>query len=386
MKTFEWDQHFVTGIETVDRQHHRLVDLINVFGESMISANAKDEAALKAVFDELADYAKYHFSNEEKLSEEAGVDPRHRKLHHEHHVQFVEQLSSMWISRTAMAHPAQTLHGFLSAWLGYHILGEDQELARQMAMIATGASASAAYDAGAAPRDNSTAALLSALGNLYHVLSQQNHDLALANTGLEQRVASRTAELEHANQALIELNLRLESLSNTDGLLGIANRRYFDERLEAEWNRSVRDHLPLSLLMLDVDHFKRYNDTYGHQAGDECLKAVARAAAAALHRSTDLVARYGGEEMAVVLPNVSQAGATTVAQEIMRALAALHIAHANSPVADHVTLSIGAATVMPERSGRPGTLIAAADRGLYGRRTAAAIASAPVSCAFRPVQ
>ena len=365
MKAFEWDRNFVTGLNTVDRQHHRLVDLINEFGESMISPEAKGEAALKAVFDELADYAKYHFSEEEKLTEQAGVDPRHRTRHHQHHSQFVEQLSSMWSGRKAMANPAQTLHGFLSAWLGYHILGEDQDMARQIALISTGVSASDACDASAVPRDNSTAALLSALGNLYHALSQQNRDLALANDSLEQRIASRTAELERANLALTGLNRKLEELSNTDGLLGIANRRYFDERLDAEWKRSAREHLPLSLLMLDVDHFKRYKDTYGHQAGDECLKAVARAAASTLKRPTDLLARYGGEEMAVVLPNVLLGGATVVAQEIMQALSVLHIAHADSPVSDHVTLSIGAATMMPERTGRAEALISAADRGLY---------------------
>ena len=210
-----------------------------------------------------------------------------------------------------------------------------------------------------------TAALLAALSSLYHVLSEQNRDLASANQRLEERVAERTGELAHANQTLTEFNLRLEALSNTDGLLGIANRRYFDDRLAAEWRRAVREQQAVSLLMIDVDRFKHYNDTYGHQAGDRCLQSVAQAALSAVRRPTDLLARYGGEELVVLLPNTDLHGATGVAQDIRKAISDRHIQHAGLPVTGEVTVSIGVATMKPDRATGSAALITAADKALY---------------------
>lgn len=368
VKVFVWNRHFTTGLERVDKQHHRLVDLINRLGESLIAANATDDAALRSVFDELADYVKYHFSEEERLMLDWGIACGYRNLHQQHHAQFAEQLSSMWNSRGTMSNPGEVLHGFLCAWLGFHILGEDQEMARQIALIRAGESSDKAFDIAPKPLDNSTAVLLAALRSLYHVLSEQNRDLASANQRLEQRVAERTTELAHANRKLTEFNLRLEALSNTDGLLGIANRRYFDDRLAVEWRRAVRERQAVSLLMIDVDHFKHYNDAYGHQAGDRCLQSVAQAALSAVRRPTDLLARYGGEELVVLLPNTDLNGATLAAQNIRKAISDLHIQHADSPVAGEVTVSIGVAMMTPDQATRSSALIAAADNALYAAK------------------
>ncbi|MCX7150687.1 MAG: bacteriohemerythrin [Rhodocyclales bacterium] len=368
METFIWDQHFTTGLERVDAQHHHLVDLINQLGESLIAGEVEEPEALQEIFGQLADYAQYHFAEEERLMEETGVDSRHRDPHHRHHAEFVEQVSTMWNSRNSMASAAETLHGFLRSWLGFHILGEDQAMARQIALIRIGKSPDQAYEMDSAQIDNATSALLQALQNLYQVLSGQNRDLAAANFRLEERVAERTSELAQANQALTGLNHRLEALSNSDGLLGIANRRYFDARLDEEWRRAVREHQSLSLLMIDVDYFKRYNDTYGHQEGDRCLQSVVQAALSAFKRPGDLLARYGGEELVVILPNTELNGAILVAQAIQHELAALHIPHADSAVADVVTVSIGAATMRPDQQKTSAMLVAVADRGLYSAK------------------
>lgn len=198
----------------------------------------------------------------------------------------------------------------------------------------------------------------------------QGSDFSLFQTTvmLEEQVRHRTEELGLANQALTDLNHRLRELSNSDGLLGIANRRHFDARLDEEWRRAQRQGQSLSLLLIDVDHFKRYNDSYGHQAGDRCLQAVARAAQSALRRPGDLLARYGGEELVVILPHTELAGATLVAQAIQRALGDLHMPHADSPVADQVTVSIGVATMVPEPQADSAQLLAAADLGLYAAK------------------
>lgn len=368
METFVWNRHFVTGLERIDQQHHFLVDLINQLGESLFVSDAGKPESLQSIFDQLADYARYHFAEEEQLMRETGISPGFQGHHQGLHAQFIEQLSIMWDSRSAMANPADILHGFLRSWLVFHILGVDQSLARQIARIKAGTPPDRAYDMESAYKDNTAVALLESMNNLYQVLSAQNRALAATNLHLEERVAERTDELAQANQALMALNHRLEVLSNSDGLLGIANRRYFDDRLEREWRRSVRERQPLSLLMIDVDHFKGYNDRYGHQAGDLCLQSVAQAALMALKRPGDLLARYGGEELAVILPNTHLDGAIPVAREIQRELAEKHIPHAASPVADLVTLSIGVAAMLPDDQTSAAMLVAVADRGLYAAK------------------
>jgi diguanylate cyclase (GGDEF)-like protein/PAS domain S-box-containing protein len=157
----------------------------------------------------------------------------------------------------------------------------------------------------------------------------------------------------------------LERLSTMDGLTGIANRRHFDEFLDREWRRAARDKGKLSLVMCDIDFFKRYNDTYGHQKGDECLEKVAGVLNGTINRPGDLVARYGGEEFAVVLPDTDREGATRVAQTLQAKIEAMGLPHESSTVNKVVTISLGVATVSPAPGSSPGTLVAAADQALY---------------------
>ncbi|MEF9930432.1 MAG: diguanylate cyclase, partial [Massilia sp.] len=154
----------------------------------------------------------------------------------------------------------------------------------------------------------------------------------------------------------------LEQLATRDGLTGLANRRCFDDTLQAEWARALRQVQPLSLLMVDVDNFKAYNDAHGHLGGDECLKRVARAVASEM-RANDLVARYGGEEFAVVLPNQSLKGAAIVAERIRSRVEQLQLPCRFA--AGHVTVSIGAATAIAGPDNHANQLVAIADAALY---------------------
>jgi diguanylate cyclase (GGDEF)-like protein len=156
----------------------------------------------------------------------------------------------------------------------------------------------------------------------------------------------------------------LEQLATRDGLTGIPNRRCFDEKLNNEWKRERRDLRTLSLLMIDVDHFKRYNDTYGHQAGDHCLQQIASVLAQVVYRPGDLVARYGGEEFSVILTATDARGAAIVAQRILDRIAELAMPHSSGESA-RVTLSIGIATSLPQPDMKQEDLIAAADAALY---------------------
>ncbi len=168
-------------------------------------------------------------------------------------------------------------------------------------------------------------------------------------------------ELEIKNQELARLSLQ-------DGLTGLANRRRLDETLDLEIRRAQRDHSALSLLLTDVDFFKKYNDTYGHLAGDECLRRVAGALERCARRPADLAARYGGEEFAIVLPDTPEEGACKVAEDIRSAVSDLEIQHLRSDVAPHVTLSLGIATVRASQSTSPSEMIQRADAALYAAK------------------
>ena len=172
-------------------------------------------------------------------------------------------------------------------------------------------------------------------------------------------------ELVQKSMALERSNQQLELLSATDGLTGLANRRQFDQHLYSEWQRSMRSGLPISLLLLDIDHFKRYNDQYGHLAGDACLRQVAGILYDCAQRTGELVARYGGEEFALLLPGADGDVAMTVAQRCMDEVAKARIQHGDSPVADHLTVSIGVATVVASQDLVPESLVRCADEALY---------------------
>jgi len=175
-------------------------------------------------------------------------------------------------------------------------------------------------------------------------------------------------DLRDLKKELEVKNKELERLSTTDSLMGIANRRSFDEFFDKEWRRATREEKQLSIILIDIDHFKAYNDHYGHQGGDECLRQVARKLAECLKRGGDMIARYGGEEFVVVLPNTSERGAISIAEELRAAVEALRLKHEHSSVADHVTISLGVASMIPVQGASLRELIAMADEALYAAK------------------
>jgi hemerythrin len=368
MDTFVWDQNFVTGLPQVDEQHHRLVNLFNEFSHSLFLSDANRKTLVSDTFERVLDYTRYHFRDEETLMRAEGVDPRHVDAHHAMHKQFVAQVKSMWERRNAMSDPSESLVGFLTSWLSLHILGIDQSLARQIQLIRQGLSAAAAFERETLTNDNGMQAVLKLINNLYRVLSLQNTELAQANQHLEQRVARRTLELENTNKELEQAYVQLEAYSRVDGLLQIANRKYFDTRLREACASAFRRKQALGLLMIDVDFFKRYNDGYGHQAGDACLQAVARAVQKALARSTDLAARYGGEELTVILPDTDEAGAIAVAERVVAEVSALGLPHKASDAAPFVTVSGGAVSQVPTEKEGDLSLLGRADTALYSAK------------------
>ncbi|ROM71814.1 diguanylate cyclase response regulator [Pseudomonas brassicacearum] len=181
---------------------------------------------------------------------------------------------------------------------------------------------------------------------------------------LLQRDAAYRA-LRVSQQQLLDTNLVLQRLMNSDGLTGLSNRRHFDEYLELEWRRALRDQSQVSLLMIDVDYFKSYNDNLGHLEGDEALRKVATAIRDACSRPSDLPARYGGEEFALVLPSTSPGGARLMAEKLRQSVVALNIPHTTPDGGANLTVSVGVATVTPQQGSDCRQLISAADKGLY---------------------
>jgi diguanylate cyclase (GGDEF)-like protein/PAS domain S-box-containing protein len=180
-------------------------------------------------------------------------------------------------------------------------------------------------------------------------------------------IAIQQAELY---QQLQHANRELQYLATHDKLTGLANRRHFDDYLQKEWLRLSRERSPIALLLCDIDHFKLYNDTYGHIAGDDCLAQVADAICRSISRPADMVARYGGEEFAIVLPNTDCEGAVQVAQKVQQHIHAVQIPHASSLTQPWITLSIGIVTIIPNPTTTPQALIDRADDALYSAKSA----------------
>lgn len=200
------------------------------------------------------------------------------------------------------------------------------------------------------------------------MLGQVQSVLVVSRDITERRRSERN--LRESQTKLEEMNQRLQRLATVDSLTGLANRRLFDEKIDDEWRRSIRWQTPLALVMIDVDHFKLYNDSEGHMAGDQCLRRVANAIRSAVRRSTDFVARYGGEELAVLLAGETLEGGQVVAENIRRSVEKINIPHPKSMTTDHVTISLGVNAVMPGKACSLSEFIEGADESLYKAKSA----------------
>ncbi|HOV64518.1 MAG TPA: diguanylate cyclase, partial [Spirochaetia bacterium] len=206
---------------------------------------------------------------------------------------------------------------------------------------------------------------LSPLAFAFYVLILVVAVYAVATRKSKVVLARKVSELLEVKAALERANAELERLSTSDSLTGLPNRRKLDEELSQRLASAKREKTELSVLMADIDFFKRYNDQYGHGMGDECLKRIAKAMTGALERSTDFVARYGGEEFIVVLPYTNADGAFTVGERIRQTVESLHIPHDQSDVSPYVTISIGVMSILPTPDTSAENILKQADDALY---------------------
>ena len=354
MDAFVWNQNFVTGLAAVDGQHRHLVDLINRLGQRL-GEGGVSRPDMDDLLDELAAYAEHHFREEEQFMVEAALDPRHREAHFAAHAGFLEEVVLMraGVSDQDLA-GARRLLDYLTHWLAFHILGQDQNMAAQLRAIAAGTTPAAAYEKGEEASSGATEPLLTALSGLFEQVSERNRELVKLAQELEERVQCRTV-------ALVEANRKLEALSLTDVLTGLPNRRHAMVRLESLWQEGTDATLPLACMMIDADHFKAVNDTYGHHAGDQVLVAFATAIQHAL-RTDDMVFRLGGDEFLVICPHTDLGGALQVAERIAGRVRSLSV-----PVGDGYWQGSASIGVAARSGGMPhfDALIRQADQSVY---------------------
>ena len=368
MDPFVWNQSFATGQHALDEQLGGMVDLFNELGHALhkIQAPAPADRApvLRDTFQRLLAYTEYHFSDEEALMRRAGVDARHVAAHAAQHQQFLQQVRDLWSVRTLLPAPAGSIASFLSGWLGLHILGMDQPMARQMAALEQGTSATDAYDSEQDTHPQGLPMPLRLVDRLYDGLSAQNAALLQAHLALEARARQCAHALERTQQELQQAHAQLQALGQTDGTLPITSRRALDARLAHACASAFRQQQGLGVLVLAIDAFERYSDHFGHQAADACFQVVVRAVQDCLHRTTDVLALPGGNVLVVLLPDVDSSGASNVAERLVSQVAALALPHpaARLGTADGtglvVTVSVGVAARVPRAQENGAQLLA----------------------------
>jgi len=348
MDLFVWDRSFGTGLPEMDDQHRGLIDIFNELHRTLFDPQFppdRREVSLRRAFDRLMSYARAQFAGEESLMHTHGLDPRHVAVHRRQHEQFIINLRELWGERDTRPDLPARMMGFLSSWIGLHVLGVDQAMVRQLRAVQSGGSATAAYEQESAVSDKGLRSLLNMVGRLYQALGAQTNALGLARQDLSQ-VESQLQTLSH----------RLEVHSRFDELLQVANHRYFEQRLAEEVARAFRNETPLSVLVVDLDFFPHYGDRLGLPAADTCLQTVTQAVAAAMKRTTDLVARHGPHQLVVMMPETDRQGASLAAQRVVDNVALLDMPHPESLAAQVVTASVGVAGWVP-RSREDGPLL-----------------------------
>ncbi len=376
MESFTWDPSFETHLGEVDAQHRRLVELINGFGSLLAAGGELPAGELQRTHGELAAYAGYHFSEEERLMAGAGLDARHQERHRREH-----QLFRDYVAASVASGPYPStgeeyrLLTYLVHWLTYHILGADQAMARQIHAIRAGTSPAQAYAREGERDDAASRVLLRSVSELFEMLSGRNRELTELNRTLEERVAERTRALSAANDELKQLVSQVERMAMTDSLTDLPNRRYAMHRLAGAWAAAVRHGHPLSCLLIDADAFKEVNDAGGHEAGDQVLVRLGRELRRAA-RESDEVCRLGGDEFLVICPDTPLDGAMALGERMRAAVVGMRVELERGMVWNG-SISVGAAALRDGMSTFD-ELLRAADAAVYqakrhGRNCVAAV-------------
>lgn len=360
LEVFPWNKNLETGIDAIDLQHKKLVELLNQLANSLVTG---DKLEVLKVFDELAAYAAFHFESEEIIWRDVFGDDEWLDSHQDNHASFLPKvLSIKEADKDASLHTVvEDIVTFLIRWLAFHIIGEDQKMSFVVQSVEQGMSLAEAKVTADSKTNDSTDVLINTVLHMYDVLSSRALDL------MRERTIRNKIELEltKTNKKLKEANEMLRGLSITDQLTGLFNRRHFESIFIHQLNSCKREQCYFSLIMLDIDFFKKLNDNYGHTAGDIALKKVAKELRSCCKRAEDIVFRLGGEEFGIITSFRNQDEAHAFAEKIRIQIENLNIPNQDSTVSDRLTISLGLFTEVPNNSSSMDNFLVKSDENLY---------------------
>lgn len=355
-EVFPWHPGFDTGIELIDCQHKRLVLLLNKFANTLVKDNLME---IDHAVNELSEYANFHFKDEEKIWSKYFGDDRWFHSHHHAHDKFFPVITQIKESGgdADRQEVLENVVKFLIRWLAIHIIENDKRMSFVVSAIDAGSSLEEAKLQAEGKMGGAIRELVETVLSMYENLSS----MALG------MIRERNARLK-AEERLKEAYKKLKAISVTDQLTGLFNRRHLDEVTKREFARAARNKEQVAFFMIDVDFFKKYNDRYGHLAGDDALQKVAATLEISCQRPGDFTFRYGGEEFCALATNVKESDVKNLGEKIRAAVEALAIPHTDNENGQVVTISVGAASWIPSVDDNLDDYISCADKALYNSK------------------
>lgn len=353
LEIFPWNENFETFIPEIDEQHKRLVLLLNKLANNLTEEKTLE---IEETFNELAAYADFHFKSEEKVWKKHMGEHALTIEHKQSHDSFLPMVLDLKENNgnKTFHETIEEILLFLIKWLAFHIVDEDKRLALIIHSMNEGRDISEAKYISDSKMSGSMKTLIDAILNMYENLSIKAINL----------IRERKARIKAENE-LKKVNKKLEKLSITDQLTNLKNRRYFDEVFEKEFAQAKRNKTVFGIMIFDIDYFKKLNDTYGHQKGDEALVTVAAAILKVCKRPNDFCFRIGGEEFAIIITNEKIDTPEQLAKILQEEVAALKIPNENSEISDYLTLSIGIESKIPDENDSVDSILKIVDDRLY---------------------
>lgn len=350
---FPWNENLKTGINKIDEQHKVIIMLINKLANNLTQ---EKEFEIEDTFNELAKYADFHFKSEEKIWEEHLHGSELVLLHKDSHDSFLPEVLKIKENNKdkSFTETAEEILLFLIRWLAFHIVDEDKRLVLIINSIKEGKKIHEAIAESENFRSDSMKNLIETILSMYDSLSLKTISL----------IRERKARLE-VEKELTNTNKKLEELSITDQLTNLYNRRYFDEVFQKELIKSKRNKTLLTVILIDIDYFKRINDTYGHSFGDVVLKNIADCLKKVCKRPNDFVFRVGGEEFTIIISNEDYDCAISLIEILQKSIRDLKIPNINSDISDYLSISGGMVCKIPTQEDSIDSIIKLADDKLY---------------------
>lgn len=350
---FPWNENLEIGIEQIDKEHRVLINLLNKLANSLTQER---NIEIEETFNELAKYAEYHFKSEEKIWKEHIVNKELLDEHYKSHESFLPKVLELKEKNQDKSYNEviEEILLFLIRWLAFHIVDEDKRFALIIKSLEDGKNIKEAIYETESMMSGSMKNLIETILSMYDKLSIKTINL------IRERKARLRAERE-----LKKINKKLEELSRTDQLTKIYNRRYFDEQFNLELKESIKNQKLLTVLIFDIDYFKKLNDTYGHAKGDEALKKVSKTLKNLCIEHEITIYRVGGEEFTILFSNKNEKEVLALILKIQTLIKELKIPNKGSHISDLVTISGGLISIIPTKENSIDSIMRLADERLY---------------------